>query len=122
VLRSGVDLIEVSRVGKAIDRFGARFLNRVFTSREIELFGDQVPSLAARWAAKEAVAKAFCTGIGDIAFKEIEILRGSRLEPELHLHGAAVQLAAEMGLSEWSISLSHTETHAIAFVIAWGST
>jgi len=121
MLRSGVDLIEIRRIQEAVDRFGERFLKRVFTDQELELFGGQIHSLAARWAAKEAVAKAFCTGIGDISFQEIEILRGDRLEPELHLHGAAVRLAGELGISGWSLSLSHTETHAIAFVIAWGS-
>jgi holo-[acyl-carrier protein] synthase len=120
MLRSGVDLIEISRIRGAIDRFGERFLNRVFTERELALFGDRLSSLAVRWAAKEAVAKAFCTGIGDVSFQEIEILRGARLEPELHLHGAAKRLAKDLGLSEWSISLSHSGTHAIAFVVAWG--
>lgn len=120
ILRNGVDLIETQRVQQALERHGERFLQRVFTAREIELCRDQISSLAARWAAKEAVAKAFCTGIGDISFQEIEILRGPRSEPVLHLHGAAETLAAESGLTEWSISLSHTETHAIAFVTAMG--
>lgn len=120
ILRNGVDLIETRRVQEALDRFGERFLSRVYTPREIDLCREQIASLAARWAAKEAVAKAFCTGIGDISFQEIEILRGPRSEPILHLHGAAEKLAAESGLTEWSVSLSHTETHAIAFVTAMG--
>ncbi len=120
IIRNGVDLIETRRVQEALDRFGKRFLKRVYTPREIEICCDKVASLAARWAAKEAVAKAFNTGIGDISFQEIEILRGPRSEPVLHLHGAAAKLAEETGLTEWSISLSHTETHAIAFVTAMG--
>ena len=120
ILRNGVDLIETERVQEALDRFGRKFLLRVYTLREIELCEDQIASLAARWAAKEAVAKAFCTGIGDISFQEIEILRGPRSEPILHLHGAAEELAKEIGLTNWSISLSHTNTHAIAFVTAMG--
>ena len=122
ILRNGVDLIETRRVREAVDRFGGRFLNRVFTPAELVLCHDRVASLAARWAAKEAVAKAFMTGIGDISFREIEILHGPRREPVLHLHGAAARLAHEHGLTEWSISLSHTETHAIAFVTAMGLT
>lgn len=119
-LRNGVDLIEIHRVQEAIDRFGQRFLKRVFTPGELALFSEQIASLAVRWAAKEAVAKAFCTGIGDISFQEIEILRGQRNEPVLLLHGAAKALAAQHGLTTWSISLSHTETLAIAFVTAIG--
>ena len=120
ILRNGVDLIETARVRAALDRHGERFLARVYTPAERELCCDRLTSLAARWAAKEAVAKAFGTGIGDISFQEIEILHGPRSEPVLHLHGAAQRLAAEHGLTEWSISLSHTETHAIAFVTALG--
>lgn len=120
-LRNGVDLIEIQRVQEAIDRFGQRFLKRVFTPAELALFSDQVASLAVRWAAKEAVAKAFCMGIGDISFQEIEILRGPRNEPVLLLHGAAKELAAQTGLTAWSISLSHTDTLAIAFVTAIGA-
>ena len=120
ILRNGVDLIETRRVQETIDRFGRRFLERVFTPLELELCRDRTDSLAVRWAAKEAVAKAFGTGIGDISFKEIEILRGPRSEPILHLHGAARRLAEEAGLTQWSVSLSHTNTHAIAFVTAIG--
>jgi holo-[acyl-carrier protein] synthase len=97
-----------------------RFLKRVFTPRELAAFGDQPASLAARWAAKEAVAKAFGTGIGDISFQEIEVLHGDRKEPVLHLHGAAAALADTLGLSGWSVSLSHTETHAAAVAVAIG--
>jgi len=120
ILRNGVDLIETQRVQRAVDRFGRKFLVRIYTPLELELCRDRVASLAARWAAKEAVAKAFKTGIGDISFQEIEILHGPRSEPVLHLHGAAMRLAQEHGLTEWSVSLSHTETHAIAFVTAMG--
>ena len=120
MLRTGVDLVEISRVEFAIERHGLRFLERIFTSRELDLVGMNAPSLAARFAAKEAVAKAFCTGIGDMTFKEIEVLRGERGEPVLYLHGAAQQMSEEQNLTEWSVSLSHTATHAIAMVVATG--
>jgi holo-[acyl-carrier protein] synthase len=120
ILRNGVDLIEIARLQEAVDKFGARFLERVFTASERDQCRDQPASLAARWAAKEAVAKAFGTGIGDVSFQEIEILRGERNEPVLCLHGAASRLAAESGLTNWSVSLSHTATHAIALVTAIG--
>ncbi len=121
LLRNGVDLIEISRVQETISRHGERFLARVFTPQERELCGDNLASLAARFAAKEAVAKAFGTGIGDVAFREIEVLRGPRREPVLHLHGDAQKLADELGLTQWAISLSHTNTHAIAMVVAMGT-
>ena len=120
ILRTGVDLIEISRVQAVIERNGMQFMNRVFTAAEQEKYRDSLPSLAARWAAKEAVAKVFCTGIGDVSFQEIEILSGERSEPKLILHGAAEKLAAELNLTNWSISLSHTKTHAIAMVVALG--
>jgi len=77
-------------------------------------------SLAARFAAKEAVAKALGCGIGQVSWQEIEILRDDANAPVLHLHGAAQALADKIGLTTWSLSLSHTETHAIAFVAAIG--
>lgn len=119
-LRTGVDLVEIERVKQAIKRHEHRFVARVLTPREREEVGSSYVSLAARWAGKEAVAKAFCTGIGDMSFQEIEILRGARGEPTLHLHGAAATMAEEQNLTAWSISLSHTKTHAIAMVVAIG--
>ncbi len=102
----------------AVERHGERFLRRVFTIQEIQECGGRVASLAARFAAKEAVAKALGYGIGLIAWQEVEILRGARGEPTLHLHGAAARLAGEQGLRTWALSLSHSHTHAIAFVVA----
>jgi len=117
-LATGVDLIEIQRVANVIDRFGARFLERVFTPKELAEVGGNVTSLAARFAAKESVAKALGTGIGEIRWQEIEIIRGPAREPTLYLHGAAKQLARVQSLQTWSISLSHTHTHAIALVVA----
>lgn len=119
-LTNGVDLIEVARIAGAIERHGERFLTRIYTAHELEQVGMNMSSLAARWAAKEAVAKALHTGIGDIEWTEIEILRGENKEPVLYLHGKAQTLAEELGLHTWSISLSHTHEHAIAQVVAFG--
>jgi len=117
---TGVDLIEIERLREAIARYGMRFLERVFTTSELtETKGNQA-SLAARFAAKEAVAKALGSGIGMVGWREIEILRGPANQPELYLHGRAARLAAEQNLTAWSISLSHTQTHAIAMVVAIG--
>ena len=119
-LSTGVDLIEIARVARVVARYGERFLGRVFTPAELADVGDSPASLAARFAAKEAVSKALGTGIGPITWGEIEILRGSRSEPTLYLHGSARKLADELGLTNWSVSLSHTHTHAIALVVVLG--
>ena len=117
-LTNGVDLIEISRISQAIDRHGERFLRRIFTSKELALVGDKPASLAARFAAKEAVAKALECGIGNVSWTEIEVLRGPNNQPELHLHGNARQLANQLGYHTWSISLSHSMDFAIAMVTA----
>lgn len=117
-LRTGVDIIEIHRFKSAYRRYRQRFLERLFTTVELAENGENLTSLAARFAAKEAVAKAFGTGIGQITWQEIEICRGNSGEPVLHLHGAAQRLADEQQINTWSISLSHTQDHAIAFVVA----
>ena len=119
-LCSGVDLIEIERVQEAIERHGDRFLNRIFTPFELAEVLDNSASLAVRFAAKEAVAKALGTGIGVVCWQDIEIRRGPERQPELHLHGAAAQMAEQLGLVHWSISLSHTQNIAIAMAVGIG--
>jgi holo-[acyl-carrier protein] synthase len=114
-----VDVIEVHRIDHAILRHGDRFFDRFYTNQELIDSNGQTPALAARIAAKEAVAKALGTGIGDIAWKEIEVINGPRREPQLRLHGQAQELAISMGLTDWAISLSHTEQHAVAVAVAF---
>ncbi|MFP3854051.1 MAG: holo-ACP synthase [Anaerolineales bacterium] len=118
MLRSGVDIIEVERIDRAIVRHGQRFFDRFFTAQELIDCGGRTPALAARFAAKEAVAKALGTGIGDVRWKDIEVVNGERREPILHLHEAAEEIAEELGLAVWSISLSHTHEHAVAVAVA----
>jgi holo-[acyl-carrier protein] synthase len=119
-LSNGVDLIEIERVRDAIERHGDRFLTRVYTPYELEQVRRDPASLAARFAAKEAVAKTLGCGIGAVGWREIEIRRDSARRPQLLLYGAASQLAQDQGLVYWSISLSHTQTIAMAFVIGYG--
>jgi len=114
----GVDIIEVERIARSVNRFGNRFLQRVYTARELAYCNGQAGSLAARWAAKEAVAKAFGTGIGDVSFLEIEVVSNSRRCPAIELHGAAARLAARQGWATIAVSLSHTAAYAVAVVIA----
>lgn len=118
-LASGVDIIEIERVGSAIQRHGERFLRRIFTPAELTEARDSPASLAARFAAKEAAAKALGTGIGVVSWHEIEVL-SSAGQPNIHLHGAARSLAQTSGLQVWSVSLSHSMTHAVAMVVALG--
>lgn len=117
-LRTGVDLIEIERFSSAYQRYDQRFLQRLFTPTELVENGLNMASLAARFAAKEAVAKAFGTGIGIITWQEIEIRRGSSGEPVLQLFGAAQKMAEEQKITGWSLSLSHTHSHAVAVVVA----
>lgn len=119
MLTTGVDLIEIERVHHSIERFGDHFLHRVFTVTEIELCCGRVESLAARFAAKEAVAKALGTGIwrAGIGWTDIETLRNEQGAPILQLHGAAAERANQLGVQQWSISLSHDRASAIAFVV-----
>jgi holo-[acyl-carrier protein] synthase len=120
MLASGVDLVEIGRVQSVVERFGERFLSRIFTQRELDEVGGNMSSLAARFAAKEAVSKALGTGIGRVTWREIEILRGPERQPILVLSGEAEIVAQKLGLNQWSISLSHTREHAIAAVVATG--
>ncbi len=123
ILRTGVDLIELDRVQAAIEAHGDHFLERVFTPGELAYCRGRASSLAARFAAKEAVAKALGTGIWrqGITWTDIEVLSDPESgAPLLSLHGAAAQLAQAQGLTTWSLSLSHDRGHAIAFVTALG--
>lgn len=119
-IASGIDIVEIEHFQAAVTRHGQRFLERIFTETELSDAGENIASLAARFAAKEAVAKALGTGIGPVGWREIEILRGEARRPVLHLCGAAQRLSAELGLTEWSISLSHTAGTAAAVAMAVG--
>jgi holo-[acyl-carrier protein] synthase len=129
----GVDIIEVARVRQAAERWGWRFLRRVYTAGELADCGvaagaPRYESLAARWAAKEAAAKALGLGLSGLAagespvaplrFLELEVARGPAGRPELRLHGRAATAAAALGLTQLSLSLSHTHEHAVASVVA----
>lgn len=121
MLAVGIDIIEVVRIQRSLDRHGTRFLDRIFTVQEQAYCGGRADRLAARFAVKEAVGKALGTGIGDVSWKEIEIVNDERGRPELVLHSAAANLAEELELQRWSISMSHTDTQAIGMAVAQGS-
>ncbi len=120
MLTSGIDLIEIARIERALERHGDRFLRRFFTARELACCGGRATSLAGRIAVKEAVAKALGTGIGDFNWTDVEIICDDRNRPRLVLHNWARELAADLGLTHWSVSLSHTDTHAVGLAVAIG--
>jgi holo-[acyl-carrier protein] synthase len=121
MLRVGVDMIEVERVRQAMERHGERFFARFFTAVEREQARNVPARLAARFAAKEAVAKALGTGIGDVCWVDIEVRLDEAGRPHLRLYREAAARAAEMGLDNWQVSLSHTGEAAIALVVASGT-
>lgn len=118
MLAVGVDILEVERMVRGIERYGDRFCDRFFTAREQEQCGGRATSLAGRFAVKEAVGKALGTGIGDVGWKEIEIISDQSGRPYLILHGQAARIAAHHGLTEWAISVSHTKSHAVGMAVA----
>jgi holo-[acyl-carrier protein] synthase len=117
-LATGIDLIEVARIERAAARHGDRFYRRFFTEQEIDFCQGRATSLAGRFAVKEAVAKALGTGIGDFNWTDIEVVCDGRGKPDLVLHNQAKQMAEDKGLQLWSISLSHTDTHAMGLAVA----
>jgi holo-[acyl-carrier protein] synthase len=119
---AGVDLIEIGRIKRSLDDFGDRFLNRVYTEREQDFCRNRISELAARFAAKEATSKALGTGIRGIRWREMEILPNRRGKPVLVLHGSAAERAKLLGLTDFSVSLTHSRSDAMAFVVAFQGT
>lgn len=115
----GVDVIEIARIQRALDDFGERFLRKVYTERERDRYGARVSELAARFAAKEATSKALGTGMRGIRWREMEVLSNRRGKPVLVLHGSAAARAEKLGLMAFDVSLSHSRTDALAFVVAF---
>jgi holo-[acyl-carrier protein] synthase len=113
----GVDIVEIARIERAINRWGERFVNRVYTEAEQEFCRGRISELAARFAAKEAVMKALGTGRREIGWREIEILPNRRGQPLIYLHDRARSRAEELGVLELDISLSHSRELAIASVV-----
>ncbi len=124
VLGLGTDLIEVARIEKSLERFGDQFANRVYTAGEISYCRARktaAESFAARFAAKEAGAKALGTGISrGVSWREFEVSRERGRAPQLVLHGRAREIAVTLGITRLSLSLTHTRDMAMAVVVAEG--
>lgn len=129
-ISSGIDLIEIERIEKALNRHGERFLKRIFSKTELERlvkFKERQVNprlisaeVAARFAAKEACSKALGTGIGPVSWKEMEVLNEPSGKPTLRLSGKAAQIGGFLGYTSWSVSLTHSRGMAAAVVVAAG--
>jgi len=121
IIGSGIDIVEIRRIQHAKDRYGKRFLNRVYTAAEQAYClrkRKAAESFAARFAAKEAGAKALGTGISfGVNWLEIEVVREPSGRPSLKFHGRAAQIAAHMGFARAALSITHTADLAMASVV-----
>jgi len=121
IIGSGIDLAEIGRIQQSMDRYGARFLDRVYTAAEqayCRRKRNAAESFAARFAAKEAGAKALGTGISfGVSWREIEVVRQPGGRPVLKFHGRAAEIAARLGVIHSALSLTHTAELAMASVV-----
>jgi len=121
ILGTGVDIAEVPRIRESIERFGDRFLRRIFTEGEIrycERKATRFESYAARFAAKEAGMKALGTGWSrGVRWRDIEVVRPKGQRPTIQFHGEAAAIAARLGTKNIALSLTHTSEQALAHVI-----
>lgn len=118
-LTSGIDLIEIDRIARTLDRFGDRFLNRVYTERERQYCQGRVERLAGRFAVKEAVSKALGIGIRRIRWRDVEVLPNVEGKPLVHLHGRAAAEAERRGAVNLSVSITHSRGLAAAICVAF---
>ncbi|AFY80789.1 holo-ACP synthase [Oscillatoria acuminata] len=125
IIGHGIDIIETQRIKKIIERFGNRFEARCFTEKECfaaECSTNRVQYFTGRFAAKEAVLKALGTGWAQgISWTDIEIERLSTGKPLVVLYGRCQEIAADLGIARWFLSISHTDSYAVASAIALGS-
>jgi holo-[acyl-carrier protein] synthase len=125
IIGLGVDLTDIPRIAAAYQRFGERFLRRIFTDGEIAYCmrrRDPAPSLAGRFASKEAAMKALGTGHSrGVLWKDIEVVRAPGGPPQLRLHGGAARRAEAMGITKSLLTITHSDTLAMAQVMMMGS-
>jgi holo-[acyl-carrier protein] synthase len=117
-LACGVDLVEIARIERSVTLLGEAFLQRVYTLEELALCAGSMPRLAAHFAAKEAIVKVLGTGFRGIDFNEVALTRTVNGCPIVKLHERAAARAAELHLTDWSISISYSSFFVIAFAVA----
>jgi holo-[acyl-carrier protein] synthase len=115
----GIDIIEISRIRQALSVWGDRFMRRIFTAKEVELYGGRLESLAVRFAGKEAVFKALSRQGLLFSWQDVEILSMEDGRPQLKIYGLALKQARELGVRSLEISLSHSRENAVALVIGF---
>lgn len=124
IIGIGIDLVENARIAQSLEKFGEHFLHRIFCEGEIaycQRMRFPMPHYAARFAAKEAVSKAFGCGIGaEIGMSDVEVVRGESGPPSIVLHRGAAALATERGVREVFVTLTHTDNYAVAQVLLAG--
>ncbi len=118
----GVDIVEISRLERAIGEYGARFIKRVFTEREIdycERAARRAERYATRFAAKEAARKALgaATPLVALSWHDVEIISSNEGAPQLQFYGRAAEIAGDLKIARAHVSLSHARDHAVAFVV-----
>ena len=113
----GVDIIEIHRIAQAVERWGNRFLRRIYTSGELEYCRGRAPQLASRFAAKEAMMKALGTGRHGVDWRDIEVVRRRGGRPTIQLQGRASKVAERMAVSQVALSLSHSQEYAVASIV-----
>lgn len=118
IICTGIDIIEIDRIQNVLSRYGNRFLNKIFTTDEIQYCRGRSPNLAGRFAAKEATMKALKTGARGVSWKDIEVIRASNGAPSIKLYNRALARSESLGVSSLSISFSHSRDYAVASVIA----
>ncbi len=118
MLTTGVDFVEIDRVAGVLERYGDRFLRRIFTPGEIAYCRGRAPNLAARFAAKEAVMKSLGTGFRGVGWRDVEVVRAPSGAPSPRLHGRARRRAERLGVTEIAISLSHSRGFAMVVAVA----
>lgn len=125
ILGTGIDIVETKRIADSLERFGDRFLNRIFHEAEVAYARSMKKNdlhLAARFAAKEAISKAFGTGIGgQLGWKDMEIRRRDTGEPYVVMHGKGLDLMKSRGATAIHVSLSHTDGYAAASAVLEGT-
>ena len=121
IVGSGIDLVEIGRIQQSMDRYGGRFLDRIYTRAEQAYClrkRNSAESFAARFAAKEAGAKALGTGISfGVGWLEIEVVREASGRPNIQFHGRAADIATRLGVTHAALSITHTADHAMASVL-----
>ena len=117
ILINGIDIIEIYRIRDVVNKYGDRFLNRIYTTEELDYCRGRAPQLASRFAAKEAVMKALGTGVRGVGWKDIEVVRQPSGAPGIELYGRAEARAKRLGVTEIALSISHSQEYAVAFVV-----